>query len=237
MTAPWNAPAEGLGNTISQAIGGAIPIVGPLISGIASAFGQAQANRENRREAQRNRDFQERMSSSAYQRATTDMRLAGINPMLAYMQGGASSPSGSTATSQDMLGPAVASAQHARRLSQEIQNMSEQRELTRAQVDAARANRANTEADTALKHIGQDEARARIAFTNAQAASTRAGIPVKDLTGSIAGTVRPIADLAREGWTGIAQIIRNTRDRSAGEILRNLPGPAIARKLTRRIFQ
>lgn len=49
------------------------------------------------KEAQKSRDWSERMSSTAYQRAVEDMRKAGINPILAVQQGGASSPTAATA--------------------------------------------------------------------------------------------------------------------------------------------
>lgn len=58
-----------------------------------------EGNKFNAGEAQKNRDFQERMSNTAYQRAIQDMKLAGINPLLAVNQGGASTPSGSSASS------------------------------------------------------------------------------------------------------------------------------------------
>lgn len=62
-----------------------------------SKIGQDAANAENAEQAQLNRDFQERMSNTSYQRARADLEAAGFNPMLAVSQGGASSPSGSSA--------------------------------------------------------------------------------------------------------------------------------------------
>lgn len=68
------------------------------IPGIGDQRAQEEANRINVEQAKLNREFQERLSNTAYQRATADMKKSGINPMLAYMQGGAHVPSGSQAT-------------------------------------------------------------------------------------------------------------------------------------------
>lgn len=64
----------------------------------ASIGGQWDANQQNKASAQAQMDFQERMSNTSYRRGMADMRAAGLNPMLAYSQGGASTPSGAMAT-------------------------------------------------------------------------------------------------------------------------------------------
>lgn len=50
-------------------------------------------------EAQKNRDWQDTMSSTAWQRTVADLQKAGLNPILAYAQGSASTPTGSSAQS------------------------------------------------------------------------------------------------------------------------------------------
>lgn len=87
------------------------PILGAsLVTGASSLFGGATANRQNRKEAFKNRQFQEKMSNTSYERSVADMKKAGLNPLLAYTQGGASTPSGGQASNSDITTGIQASA-------------------------------------------------------------------------------------------------------------------------------
>lgn len=72
--------------------------LGAIQQGIYNHIEQNAAMNYNSAEALANRQFQERMSSTSYQRAVEDMKKAGINPILAFANGGASTPGGAGAT-------------------------------------------------------------------------------------------------------------------------------------------
>ncbi|UIB81477.1 DNA pilot protein [Flyfo microvirus Tbat2_160] len=146
---------------------------GAALGGIASIFGQRSANQANMRlqkeanqfsahQAQQQMDFQAEMSSTAYQRSMLDMKAAGLNPMLAFSQGGASSPGGAmgsvqAASVENEMSPAVASAIDALRLKKEIRGVDSQIGLNdaSAKMQNAQADLAKTNAKAAEKSMQQ----------------------------------------------------------------------------------
>lgn len=72
--------------------------LGAIQQGVYNHIEQQAAMSYNSAEAAKNRAWQKQMSNTSYQRAVEDMRKAGINPILAYTQGGASTPSGAQGT-------------------------------------------------------------------------------------------------------------------------------------------
>ena len=113
------------GITGNSLLGAATSIYGGFQANSARADAAREVGGFNAVEAQKNRDFQERLSNTAHQRQVKDLRKAGLNPILSAKYGGASSPQGNTATmplfdQQDIFTPAVNTALNAQQIQSNV---------------------------------------------------------------------------------------------------------------------
>lgn len=128
---------------IGAAVAGGAALIGGWRGNVARS-GEAQKTRDfSAAEAGKSRAFSERMRNTEWQAGVADMEAAGINPALAYSQGGASSPSGAMAAGvqagqEDVITPAVSSALQYKRLNAEIQSIKAGVKRTDAETEAIR---------------------------------------------------------------------------------------------------
>lgn len=124
-------------------------MAGGLAGGILSYYGQHETNIANSVAADKQMQFQREMDSTKYQRAVQDLQAAGLNPMMAYGNIAAGSPSGALGhAAQSALGSAVEAFNRSRGTEAEIDLKKEQEENAKATTDATKASADKLRQDT-----------------------------------------------------------------------------------------
>lgn len=151
-----------------------------VIPSVISYIGSSERNDQQADAASGQMAFQQANSDSSYQRAVRDLKGAGLNPMLAYMHGGASTPSGAMANFEDTLTPAVNTGVSAYRASTEGQVRQQQVSNIAADTGLKSAATAKTTAETevaktqaALNIAETERVQSQVGVNNAQTAFTR----------------------------------------------------------------
>lgn len=192
-------------------------------------------------QAETARNYMTEMSGTSYQRATKDMMAAGLNPMLAYSQGGASTPSASAPSGSAATGPSASAAANPIIGNKNLAAISGaqaylQSENLKEQNKNISAQTANTQADTALKTSMMKDPDAE---PNAAGDYTTKSWPAQsEMQRSRAlhwevDKARNQVDLTRQQYDLVKQEIRNavaqerriqadTRDTTANAVLREL---------------
>lgn len=199
---------------------GLLGFAGDLATAGLGLYGGLAANKASAKMAQNQMNFQREMSNTQYQRGTDDMMAAGLNPMLGYSQGGASSPGGASAGQSDVITPALTSGRQSAQMREQLEGIRLANQQTQAVTTQTNAQTGKTRAEaiailmqpsvmrtqmdlntsSARAHDQNVRASQDLNPATTQATRARAALDLRELEGGIISRYLPQVDNAKKLW-------------------------------------
>lgn len=139
--------------------GGAMGLIGTAMTNSANVDMMREQSQFSANEATKTRDWQEWMADTSYRRAMNDMHAAGLNPMLAFSQGGAAVPSGATGSAaapakmENLISGMSSGAQDAIRTAKAVESQT-------AAIDLTKEQTSKTAQDTSVAKMTEQKVKA-----------------------------------------------------------------------------
>lgn len=183
---------------------------------VSNAKAQREANNMTANSVSQQMSFQEKMSSTAYQRAMSDMRKAGLNPSLAFQTGGASAPQGASATYQsdrrgDIGAGLAANAKAALQMSAGLSNTNADTSVKTSQAGLNQANVAVANSAVLRNQASAAEAAQSAKLSAAQTAKANAELPAHKARSEYDRKLAPVDAIMERVGQGLGILTNSAR--------------------------